>query len=106
MIINPNILKSIKQISFTAQEPKSTKVLWAKPENGLFAFYLFINDKWESVESSEHIELPTVSVYLSSFINDAGYLTEESIKECENIIGSKQLESRDVATDNDIEKLF
>lgn len=106
MVINPSILKNIKQISFTAQEPKSTKVLWAKPEDGLFAFYLFINDKWEHVESSANIELPTVSVYLSGFINDVGYLTEESIKECDNIIGSRQLESSNVATDSDIEKLF
>lgn len=106
MVINPSILKNIKQIVFTAKEPTSTKVLWAKPEDGLFAFYLFINDKWVSVESSANIEFPTVSVYLSDFVNDVGYLTEESIKECENIIGPKQLENSNVATDGDIEKLF
>lgn len=93
MIINPNILKKIKQIYFTAQEPPSTNVLWAKPENGLFAFYLFLNDKWESVESSSSVEIPSVSVYLSAFINDVGYITKEDIKE-------------EAATTEDIKSLF
>lgn len=106
MIINPNILKKIKQISFTAQEPPNTNILWAKPADGLFAFYIFINDKWEPVESSASIQLPTVSVNLSAFNNDVGFLTEESIRECENIIGSKQLEDNEIATNDDIKNLF
>lgn len=106
MVINPNILKKVRQIAFTAKEPSNTNILWAKPENGLFAFYLFIDGRWESVESSETVELPTVSVYLSAFINDVGYLTEDSIKECDNIIGSKQLVEDNVATNNDIKSLF
>ena len=106
MIINPNILKKVRQIAFTAKEPTNTNVLWAKPENGLFAFYLFIDGRWESVESSSYIQLPTVSVNLSAFNNDVSYLTEESIKECENIIGSKQLEDKSIATNEDIKSLF
>lgn len=106
MIINPNILKNIRQIAFTAKEPPNTNVLWAKPENGLFAFYLFIDGKWESIESTDKIELPTVSVYLSAFINDVGYLTEDTIKECDEIIGSKQLVKNEIATSNDIKNLF
>lgn len=106
MVINPNILKKIRKISFSAQEPTNTNVLWAKPKDGLFAFYLFYNNKWELVESSDSIELPTVSVYISAFVNDVGYLTEETIKDCEDIVGTKQMIKSEIATNNDIKGLF
>ncbi len=124
MVINSNILKKIKQVMFTATEPPGTDILWAKPaEDGLFAFYIFYNNKWERIESSSTVVIPSVSAYMSAFINDVGYISGDNLKNEKDIVGTKQIVDgsilkedlsdevkeglhESVATNEDIKNLF
>ena len=77
MIIDPSILKNIRKVVFLNNEPSQTNVLWAKHVGyNTYSFYLFYEGDWHPTDEITNITISTFSGLISSFINDAGYLTE------------------------------
>lgn len=82
MAVNPSVLKDISQVVFYRNEPPSTKVLWAKPVgDGTYEFYVYYNGRWNIVTEEEGvtINISDVTGDLSTFNNDAGFITEDDI---------------------------
>lgn len=77
MRIHPDILRNIKKVMFLRNEPTVTNVMWAKPNNGQYFFFLFIDGVWQPVNVIDNvvIDIHDFSGDISSFNNDAGYLT-------------------------------
>lgn len=82
MQISPEVLKNIKRILFLEYEPNDRTVMWAKPsDNGQFMFLVYNNGAWQQLSSADGvtINISDVSVNLSAFNNDAGFVTEDDI---------------------------
>lgn len=77
MVIDPEIIKGIRKVVFLKTEPQQdTDVLWAKGEGGVYEFYLFFDGQWHSCDDISNITISSFDGLISSFINDAEYLTK------------------------------
>ncbi len=85
MAVPENVLTDIRRIVFSNHEPYPPyKVMWAKKnEENTFNYYVFNDGKWNDVSS---YVIPEVSAYLSAFINDVGFVTEEAIEGKQDVI--------------------
>lgn len=82
MQISPEVLKNIKRIVFLEYEPNDRTVMWAKPsDNGQFVFLVYNNGAWQQLSSADGvtINISDISVNLSAFNNDTGFVTSEDI---------------------------
>lgn len=76
MAVSPSVINKIKWVLFRKTEPTTTSgILWAKPEGEKFAFYVYDDGTWKSIEDGTGIIMPEISTSISAFTNDAGYLT-------------------------------
>ena len=71
MTIDPITRNKIKNVVFTATEPTSTSVLWAKPDGDKVTMYVFKNGSWVDIKEAG-ID-PIVQAYIDS--QDAATLT-------------------------------
>jgi hypothetical protein len=71
MTIDPITRSKIKNVVFTATEPTSTSVLWAKPDGDKVTMYVFKNGSWVDIKEAG-ID-PIVQAYIDS--QDAATLT-------------------------------
>lgn len=102
MSVSPEVLKRIKKVAFYKYEPNVQDVLWAKPVgDGTYEFYVYYNGTWNIVTEEEGvtINISDVTGDLSTFNNDAGFITEADI---ENVIegasaGATALQPSDIA---------
>jgi hypothetical protein len=76
MAVDPNVIRKIRRVIYSKDEPASTSVMWAKPDEDIFIYLVFDAGKWQEVGSSEGVIVPEVSVYLSAFTNDVGFIAE------------------------------
>lgn len=83
MSVSPEVLKRIKKVAFYKYEPNVQDVLWAKPVgDGIYEFYVYFNGTWNSIAGGENgitINISDVTGDLSTFNNDAGFVTSEDI---------------------------
>ena len=82
MQISPEVLKNIKRIVFLEYEPNDKTVMWAKPsDSGEFVFLVYNNGAWQQLSGTDGvtINISDVSVNLSAFNNDVGFVTEDDI---------------------------
>jgi hypothetical protein len=64
-------------VVFLNNEPSQTNVLWAKHVGyNTYSFYLFYEGDWHPTDEITNITISTFPGLISSFVNDAGYLTE------------------------------
>lgn len=106
MYLNPTVINKIKQILFVSKEPRMRNVIWAKPEGEVFVFYLFDNGKWVDMSIFENVVIPEISVYLSAFTNDAGFLTEHQSLEAYVNAGSYDSQTKKINLKHDDNTLF
>ena len=76
MAVDPNVIRKIRRVIYSKDEPASTSVMWAKPDEDIFIYLVFDAGRWQEVGSSEGVIVPEVSVYLSAFTNDVRFITE------------------------------
>ena len=93
MVIDPNILKNIRKVVFLNNEPSQTNVLWAKHVGyNTYSFYMFYEGDWHPTDEITNITISTFSGLISSFVNDAGYLTKH--QSLENYYTKQQADSK------------
>lgn len=83
MSVSPEVLKKIKKVAFYKYEPNVQDVLWAKPVgDSVYQFLVYYNGTWNSIAGGEDgitINISDVTGDLSTFNNDAGFVTSEDI---------------------------
>ena len=81
MIISRSVFNKISKVVFSTTEPSSTLVLWGKPSDPYYDFYIYEAGTWQYVagvqeESGEVVSLPNIPSKLSEYTNDVGFITE------------------------------
>lgn len=86
MEVPEKVLTDIKKIVFSNHEPRPPyNIMWAKKNNNnVFDYYVFNDGEWHKVSIGE--DVPEVSAYLSAFINDVGFITEEGVEGKQDVI--------------------
>jgi hypothetical protein len=79
MAVDKSIISKIRRVVFSRFEPTSSLVMWGKPVGDKFTFWVFDKGAWEEVGASDGVYVPDVSVYLSAFTNDVGFVTESQL---------------------------
>lgn len=79
MAVPYNVITQVVRLVFSNSEPyPPQKTMWAKHISGdEFSFFVYDEGAWQDVSGS--IVIPEISVYLSAFVNDAGFITEEAL---------------------------
>jgi len=95
MIIDPNILKDIKEVVFLKNEPPRTNVLWAKYITAnTYSFYFFFDGAWHPADEITNVTISTFSGTISAFVNDVGYITFQDVSALLN----KKVDKDELAT--------
>ena len=94
MTIDPITRNKIKNVVFTAAEPTSTNVLWAKPNGDKVTMYIFKNGSWVNIKEAG-IE-PLVQAYIDA--QDAATLSTAEEYSDANLVTAKEYTDSSVAT--------
>ncbi len=94
MTIDPITRNKIKNVVFTAAEPTSTSVLWAKPDGDKVTMYIFKNGSWVNIKEAG-IE-PLVQAYIDA--QDAATLSSAKEYSNDNLTTAKEYTDSSIST--------
>ena len=102
MTIDPITRNKIKNVVFTAAEPTSTSVLWAKPDGDKVTMYIFKNGSWTNIkeagieplvqayiDAQDATTLSSAKEYSDANLTTAKEYTDSSISTLEEKVGKK-----------------
>lgn len=85
MAVERSVISKVKKVVFSKFEPSSSLVMWGKPTGNKFTFWVFDDGTWQQVSESDGIVIPEVSVDLSAFNNDVGYITSAQLPDLSKV---------------------
>jgi len=85
MAVERSVISKVKKVVFSKFEPSSSLVMWGKPTGNKFTFWVFDDGTWQQVSESDGIVIPEVSVDLSAFHNDVGYITSAQLPDLSKV---------------------
>ena len=80
-------MQVLDKIVLSLQEPSQTTVLWAKPMEGGFAFYLFDNGRWKAMNVVSDMGTPTTDDDTVADITNIPQIVQDEV--------SRQMEGHD-----------
>lgn len=116
MILDPITRNKITNIVFTASEPTSTSVIWAKPNGDVVTLYVYKKGTWskipsegidelvkEYVDSQDALTLATAEKYSDNNLSFAKDYTDTSI---DTLFWTGTLAEYNALTDKTIYKMY